>query len=104
MEKSLSIIISAITATATFLHNFVFKNINKREDEYYEKVLIPFYNIYYYNSNINAVKFYKKLGIPVSAEYIPKYLLFLLKSNDEEKLKKILILDYLLLYNNDSKK
>ncbi len=100
VQAGITFILSLITF-GTVIYKLVIKNIHKREDEYYKKVLKPFIIEYSNNKNINAAKYIKRI-VNREDDYVPKYIFYLLDNNSKEELKKVLIMDYFDLYNNDT--
>ena len=100
VQAVITFILSLITF-GTVIYKLIIKKTHKREDEYYDKVLKPFIIKYAKNKNINAVKCIREI-VHREQDYVPKYIFYLLDNNRKEELKKVLIVDYFDLYNNDS--
>lgn len=91
------------TGVLTAIYKIGFQRDNKRESKYYEEILNPFICVYKRNQTVNAIKFLKNI-IKDDNDFIPKYIFLLMKENEEEKLKKVLICDYCELYRNEDNK
>lgn len=126
IDSSIAIIVSLI-ALCTTLYKIFLKKGFKREQEYYKKVLMPYIEAYR-SRNEKALQDMIK-QIKRTDEYIPKYILYLIdisqnqttqikmkqvkktikinqtiqinNTEDNEKLQKVLIYDYLDIYPND---
>lgn len=78
------------------------KEHNKYEentDKYYNKLLKPFFNQYLNNKDIDISDFNEDNERNCEVQdYLPPYIYFLIESKQLDKLKKILIVDYLGYY------
>lgn len=101
--EKIEIIISVLLSLITFgtaIYKLVIKKTNNRKDEYYKKVLNTFIVKYKANENVNAVKFINAV-VERDDDYVPKYVFYLIDSDRNEDLKKVLLNDYFDLYKND---
>lgn len=100
MITIISLTVSLIATLITLIRNTGFSKNYERERRYYEKVLMPFLEKYAKNSDFDIIKFCKN-KIKRTDEDIPMYVIFLMDHREEDKLKKVLLLDYTKLYKND---
>lgn len=98
----ISIITSVITA-GTLIYKLGFKNDYAREKRYYKKVLKPFMKALTKNENMNVMEKCKEL-VKRMDDDVPKYVVFLIKENSVDDLKKVMICDYFDIYENDDNK
>ncbi|MFL8713130.1 hypothetical protein Q3304_20345 [Clostridioides sp. GD02377] len=88
--------LSTIIATITTFITLFSKNqkiIETHTDTYFNKLLVPYINVYKNNDNINAVD-YIKSRYTLEDYYIPKYIFYLVDENNFCLLHKILVADY----------
>lgn len=102
MDKLQNIItiISLTITLLTIIYKSGYKNNHDRERRYYNKILMPFFEKNALNNEFDIIKFCEK-KVKYSDEDIPMYVRFLINHNEEEKLKKVLMIDYINLYKND---
>lgn len=100
--KTIIAIISPMITVITLVFNIILKKNVQREYRYYEKILKPFMECYMQDNSFNAWKLCKN-KLSYIDEDIPKYVLFLMKEKDKERLVKILFVDYFEIYPNDNK-
>lgn len=119
-SKIVAFIVAAIGA-ATAIYNVFFRGERKRKKEYYDCLLKPFAVAYKNDPNVNTLEFVQSRAKRAN-DSIPKYIFFLLdaqtsaedelvgkQKNDADKtldlsndrLKKVLISDYITLYPNE---
>ena len=99
MESVISIVTSLIGCITLFVKTFFGKS-QKREKEYYEKILRPYVLELSKNKKLSTLSIVKGLA-DRNNDDIPKYIFYLLDNEQEEKLNKVIIYDYWLLYPND---
>ena len=99
MESVISIVTSLIGCITLFVKTFFGKS-QKREKEYYEKILRPYVLELSKNKKLSTLSIVKGLA-DRNNDDIPKYIFYLLDNEQEEKLNKVLIYDYWSLYPND---
>ena len=102
LEIVAGIIVSGISIL-TAIYKIVFRKDAKREEAYYEKVLSTFVRTYKKNQDINAIKYMENI-LEDNDDIIPKYVIKLVKDNNNDSLKKVLICDYCELYCNEENK
>lgn len=93
-------IATSVITFVTLIYNSGLKKGQKREKEYYEKILQPYIVELSKNSDIKALETVKEY-IKRDDDNIPKYVIYLVDNNREDDLKAILIYDYFHLYPND---
>lgn len=115
MENTFIACVTAITALIATIINLVsglgsLKKSEevKREDTYYKKILIPFLKFYHKGENgKNAIDFLEEKG--VDRPFIPPYIRYVYYNKSEtdvkrvEQLQKLLIIDYVELYENEDR-
>ena len=102
-SKIVALIVASIGA-ATTIFNIFFKGERGRKQEYYNGILKPFAVAYKKDPSINAIDFVKNRA-EHGNDNIPKYIFYLIDSQDDDTLlKKVLIDDYLNLYPNEYNK
>jgi len=102
-SKIVALIVATIGA-ATTIFNIFFKGERGRKQEYYNGILKPFAVAYKKDPSINAIDFVKNRA-EHGNDNIPKYIFYLIDSQDDDTLlKKVLIDDYLNLYPNEYNK
>lgn len=101
--------ITTIFTSVTLVYKLIIKNGNKKEQKYYEDLLKPFVKILCENKQKDAIKFVRST-LDFSDDCIPKYISYLIRANNSEnkelrddKIKKVMICDYLDIYENDKK-
>jgi hypothetical protein len=91
---------AVIAGVISFIITFFNKEhvrYGKNKEKYFDDFLIRFYNAYRNNNNVNIKRFfYKKYSY--HDNYIPPYVNYLLENSEFDKLKKILIVDFLNYY------
>lgn len=101
-SKIVALIVATIGA-ATTIFNIFFKGERGRKQEYYNDILKPFAVAYKKDPSTNAIDFVKSRA-EHGNDNIPKYIFYLVDSQDDILLKKVLIDDYLNLYPNEYNK
>lgn len=102
-SKIVALIVATIGAITT-IFNIFFKGERGRKQEYYNGILKPFAVAYKKDPSTNAIDFVKSRA-EYGNENVPKYIFFLVDSQDDDTLlKKTLIDDYLNLYPNECNK
>lgn len=96
----ISSIITSVITVGTVIYKIGFKSDRKREKKYYEKVLQPFVKAISQDSNVNILKFIKRITTRTN-DYVPKYIFYLVDQKKSEDLKKVLLYDYFDIYEND---
>lgn len=98
MEDLALIVISSIISFVIVLF-IKDREYLKNKEMYFDKVLVPFYNEYKKNSQIDIDKFYLN-NCSFSTPYIPAYVHYLIEREQFEILKTVFLLDYFDLYPN----
>lgn len=129
VSKTVSLVVATIGAGTT-IYKILFKNEYSRKQAYYKSLLKPFIVAYKKNPDMSVVEFVKS-NAKYDNDNIPKYIFYLVDAkaalseemttqqnsqaqpennvncatqNSEEKLRKVLIDDYLALYSNEYSK
>ncbi len=97
IQTILTLVISTSTVL-TLLYKTGYKNIRKRENDYYNNVLKPIVETIKSNNNVNITKSLGKI-VKFSDDSVPKYIFYLMSQSENEKLKKVLIYDYFDIYD-----
>ena len=103
MLDNIQAIIALITSIISVwgaIYKVALQKGHNREEAYYEQILKPFIVELHKNSNINPIKFLQKMA-KRNNDNIPKYIFYLMDKKENEKLKKVIITDYLEFYHND---
>lgn len=98
--KVIALIGAIITFIVTYF-NQEQKKYLKQINIYFDKLLVPFMCEYKENNEINAVKFINK-NYKNEDYFIPPYIMKMVKDNDKESLKKVLLEDYRCNFPNNS--
>lgn len=105
-SKIVALVVATIGA-ATTVFNIFFKGERGRKQAYYDSILKPFAVAYKKDPSTNAIEFVKGRA-EQDNDNIPKYIFYLvdmqLNQDDDTRLKKVLIDDYLNLYPNEYNK
>ena len=117
-SKLIALIVASVGAITTIFNTFLL-NEKKRKQAYYDCLLKPFVMAYKQDPDINPITFVQSI-IKREDDNIPKYIFFLLDTeklqnqenhknsadlaSNSEKLKKVLIDDYINLYPNSRNK
>lgn len=98
LSPIITIIVTVITLIA--------KNINKEYKSYlglnklyFEQLLVPYITHYRRDRNINPIRYIKKNNIH-EKQFIPTYILYLIDEGKREELNKVLIVDYVNIFNS----
>lgn len=102
IQGVIAVIVAAIGALTT-IYKLGFKKNRFRTKKYYKSLLRPFKIACENNSDINAIRFIKK-NTKRDNDNIPAYIFYLVKIDDGERLKKVLLYDYYAYYPNDFNK
>lgn len=103
IEKIIGVVSSIITVltSITVYYSKSQKRRNELNEKYFTNILVPFIKMYKKDEKVNAIKFIKDENrYQESDYYIPQYIIYLANSKKKDLLKKILIVDYELLYPN----
>lgn len=93
--------IAAVIGGLATIYKLGLNNNRSRTQKYYKSILKPFMVAYKKDKSISSVKYIKK-NAKRKSDNIPKYIFYLAEKDEEEELKKVLLYDYLDLYNNNS--
>lgn len=100
LSESVALISSIIAVLSSFIG--MFKNYsNKKEEEYYEKIVKPFLLQSRCGFNKKAVDWLKE-NVKREDEYIPMYVHYALENEKEEDVYKVIYTDYIELYKNEN--
>lgn len=107
MESTVAIIssiVALISTVGTLIYKGLMKKSDDREQEYYSKLLKPFIGTIRHNPDVDAIKFVKA-NVKLEDDFVPKYITYLVNQGAEkrEELQKVLIVDYISLYENVEK-
>lgn len=107
-------IIKAIVATITAVlgtYELIYKKVVKKELDkkvkYYNEILKPFIKEYRKNTNIDSIEYIRKHEEKLEVDEVPRYILYVLyenaeqNENAEQKMKNVLLYDYLEIYDNE---
>ncbi len=94
-----AIIILCIISFVILIFNKDYEKYSKNKEMYFDKIVVPFYNEYKKNSEIDTNNFYLD-SCSFSKPYIPAYVHYLIEKNEFEILKKVFLVDYFDLYPN----
>lgn len=101
-------IIKAIVATITAVlgtYELIYKKVVKKELDkkvkYYNEILKPFIKEYRKNTNIDSIEYIRKHEEKLEVDEVPRYILYVLYENAEQKMKNVLLYDYLEIYDNE---
>lgn len=107
MIQSITSLVAAVIAIGEFIIP-IFKKKNKdRKEMYYKKVLLPFVVAYHENNQMDVVSYFTKKHTR-DKDYIPPYTFYVCDQPDSdededtpnEKLKKVLLIDYKNYYRD----
>lgn len=87
------LILSAILSFFCFYYRKEYNKLETWNDLYFRNVVAKFNLKYFYDKPIDIRKFIKEQDL-INKPYIPTYIMYLIKKQDYDKIKKILIIDY----------
>lgn len=99
MDILKSISLAGVVSFILALFNKEHEKYNKNKEKYFDEFLVKFYAKYKAQKDINVEKFVEE-NYDCSMIYIPPYVHFLVENKEYEKVKKVLITDYLKLFPN----
>lgn len=97
--KLVGIIGAVITFFITFFNKEQSK-YSKLEQEYFEKLLVPYINECMKNNGLNPVRFIKR-SFNRKDYFIPSYIFYLVDNDERKLLHKVLVVDYREKYPNN---
>ncbi|HDK7140060.1 TPA: hypothetical protein PTV74_003940 [Clostridium botulinum] len=97
--KIFGVISTIVTVIVTFF-NKEQKKYEELSQNYFKEVLVPYFNEYRKNNNLNSIKFIKR-KCNNKQYYIPHYILYLIDNDNKQLLHKVLIVDYWKIYPNN---
>ena len=97
-------IIASVGAVITFIVTYFNKEQNKYIkliDNYFEKLLVQYVDLYNKDNKINPLDFIKE-NYSIKDYYIPSYIFYLVKANKKVELHKVLLEDYRKRFPNNA--
>lgn len=106
MIEAIASLIVALATCGGLIIPVIKKKYRDKQERYYRKVLLPFVEVYHKNEEMDIIKYF--LGkYTRDKEYIPPYLFYICdkSKNDNDtssndKMKKVLLMDYQKYYKN----
>lgn len=99
--KAIVATITAVIGTYELIYKKVVKNELDKKVKYYNEILKPFIKEYRKNTNIDSMKYIKNCEEKIDVDEVPKYILYVLHGKEEQKMKNVLLYDYIEIYDNE---